>query len=191
MLDRRSTWWSRQTRHGEWLMWFLSWSGVTEWRTCISERERTQFIFGVTLCPVIFDNSTWPGDLNASIWRMFRKISRCWFWDMATLTPLFWANYKFLWVSCIFGVTLCPVIFDNSTWPGDLNASIWCTFCKIPRSPFWDMATLTPLFWAKFNFFWISWIFGQKYVAKAYFLFSTPYCLSIIQKWASKCMSTL
>ena len=85
-----------------------------------------QFFFRVTLCPVIFDNSTWPGDQNASIWRMFHKISRRWFWDMATLTPLFWANYKFLWVSCIF---------------------------------------------------------GGKYVAKWYFLFSALVCYRIIQKW--------
>ena len=85
-----------------------------------------QFEKVVAFISMSFDNSTWPGDLNASIWHMFRKISRCWFWDMATLTPLFWANYKFLWVSCIF---------------------------------------------------------GGKYVAKWYFLFSALVCYPIIQKW--------
>ena len=59
-----------------------------------------------------------------------------------------------------FRVTLPSNNSGNTTWTGVLSASFWGTSCIIPLSPFWEMATLTPLFWSKLNFYLIFHIFG-------------------------------
>ena len=55
------------------------------------EREGTaQYKVKTTSMNMI--SAKWSGIKNASIWRAYFKISRAQFWDMATLTPLFWQN---------------------------------------------------------------------------------------------------
>ena len=83
-----------------------------------------------------------------------------------------------------------PIHTTRCKWTEIKIASKWGAYQQNLTGVFWNMATLTPLFWAKSNFFWIFHILGKKCVAILYFLFSTLFCFSTIQKWPRKCLST-
>ena len=55
----------------------------------------TQFTWTSKSMPKISDCCNWSGIINALIWGTYYKISRCCFWDMAPLTPLFWPKLSF------------------------------------------------------------------------------------------------
>ena len=60
------------------------------------------------------------------------------------------------WILCaqyVFRVTLTSANSDSTIQSGVQNASKWGASFKIPMPRFWNMATLTPLFWENSNFF--------------------------------------